>query len=417
MIGMWQQEAAGFRLYLGLRARFCASAGRDLVARHWQWFLLAGMLVPGLPIVSIFMVPARLFGQSLSPSFGLSHRLGMLALFQAAGVLWLLPQKAILHGGRFRLFVETLPVGFVTRCAVSGVLLAVADVLLFVPVLSGAMLFGPMSTGLPGQAFGVADALTVLLDIVFLQLGMLERLPLMVVGALSADGLLPAAYSSKSGVFGAAMLAAAVAILLTTARLAARFDPVRAFGCARRPVRGGTTGRRLLSRVSPTVRIQIGALGERPWSVGACCLLAGAIPFGTGALIGAFGHDGRSPIVAILGMAGVALLLSGLYRVLRAAHAGARTMMATLPVARSFWPVRDICLVAGFGMMPLPVFLYPLVAYRLVSPAMLGAVSLTYVGLIAGLRTVLGIGARFRLLVSLALAMAWAGSAIAGVVR
>lgn len=407
----WHDRAWGMWRYLVLRGRFFIQASDAVVARHWQWFLFAGLLTPGLPVVSLFMVPAALFAQDLSAAHAFGWHFGVTLLFEAGALAWVLPQRRFLRGGAFRDYIRTLPISGIARCTVSSVLLFVVDILLFMPAVIG--------TGMAGHAtiFDLACDIEKMLAfvaiILMVQLGIVERLPFLLLAGLPADIVFAAAASIADSTAAMLVLSGAVACALPCAVLAMRAERFRA-------CRAGKVGRpvgrlRPKARLPAVWRVQFGILARNPVISAGCAVLSVAVPVGAGALIRAFDYDGRAPVAIVVGMAIVAFVLANLYRLLADAHAMARPLFMTLPLSRNFWPIRDCCLVVGLGMVPLIVFGGILLAHRLVSQWAFMGLAAGYVVLLALLRVVVGTDTRFRFMLAAAFSIAWAGAAIAGV--
>ncbi|WP_133258734.1 hypothetical protein [Novacetimonas cocois] len=406
-----RERAWGLWRYLVLRGRFFIHASDAVVARHWQWFLFAGLLTPGLPVVSLFMVPAALFAQDLSAAHAFGWHFGVTLLFEAGALAWVLPQRRFLRGGAFRDYIGTLPISAIARCTVSSVLLFVVDILLFMPAVIG--------TGMAGHAtiFDLAcdieKTLVFVAIILMIQLGIVERLPFLLLMGLPADIVFAAAASIADSTVAMLVLSGAVACALPCAAFAMRTERF----CVGRAGQVGRLAGRLRPglRLPAVWRVQFGILARNPVISAGCAVMSVAVPVGAGALIGAFDYDGRAPVAIVIGMAIVAFVLGNLYRLLADAHAMARPLFMTLPLSRHFWPIRDCCLVVGLGMVPLFMFGGILLAHRLVSLWALMGLAAGYVALLAVLRAVVGTDTRFRFMLAAAFSIAWAGAAIAGV--
>ncbi|WP_133251129.1 hypothetical protein [Novacetimonas pomaceti] len=407
----WHDRAWGMWRYLVLRGRFFIQASDAVVARHWQWFLFAGLLTPGLPVVSLFMVPADLFAQDLSAAHAFGWHFGVTLLFEAGALAWVLPQRRFLRGGAFRDYIRTLPISGIARCTVSSVLLCVVDILLFAPVAIGVGMMEHAT--IFDLACDIEKTLAFVAIILMVQLGIVERLPFLLLAGLPADIVFAAAASIADSTAAMLVLSGAVACALPCAVLDMRAERFRA-------CRAGKVGRpvgrlRPKARLPAVWRVQFGILARNPVISAGCAVLSVAVPVGAGALIRAFDYDGRAPVAIVVGMAIVAFVLANLYRLLADAHAMARPLFMTLPLSRHFWPIRDCCLVVGLGMVPLIVFGGILLAHRLVSLWALMGLAAGYVVLLALLRVVVGTDTRFRFMLAAAFSIAWAGAAIAGV--
>ena len=84
-----------------LRFHWYIRTSGELVLRHWQWFVLACLVVPGPPVVSVFLHAASLLAASVSPVLGPEQHFLVAMVIEVAAVLWILPQRHALSGGAF----------------------------------------------------------------------------------------------------------------------------------------------------------------------------------------------------------------------------------------------------------------------------------------------------------------------------
>jgi len=255
--------------YCALRLHWYVRASGQALLRHWQWLLIAALLVPGFPVGSLLAAVARALLIIVSPQLPMPPRLFGIAVVIVVAVLWVLPQRQSILGGKFASYAATLPVSPLAGLVVDLTILLAANIL-------------------PLLLFAVAMAGE---------------------GSLSALSLL--------GLFAAAL--AAQFLLLRLDHLPAIF-------------RGAVTGPRWKEALSPALSIQLQILAERKGAVFLRTAAALGIALAADRLIIAFGLDGRSLPVSIVAAAMICLLVSGLYRPLHDAHRHAARFLTTLPL-------------------------------------------------------------------------------------
>jgi hypothetical protein len=161
----------------------------------------------------------------------------------------------------------------------------------------------------------------------------------------------------------------------------------------------------------------LGALVELP--LPAITRIAAALGFAglAGAFAAAVHFDARALPAAIVGLALAALVLAGLFRLLRDTHRPMAAFLATLPLPRWHLAAGDLRLVLTIGLVP-PLML--LVWFGVLDAAVLLpllAVTIAYLGLLALLRLPALWGGRLGAMLAALIAAGWAGSAIAMVLR
>jgi hypothetical protein len=142
-----------------------------------------------------------------------------------------------------------------------------------------------------------------------------------------------------------------------------------------------------------------------------------ALALGANRLIAIFQFDSRSLPTAILTMALIGLLLAGLYRTLFDAHKAMARYLATLPVVRRYWAVRDTGFVLLLNGIVLVILLAPQIAQGLTSLAVFAALATAAQALLVVLRWPALYAGGSRLIYSIVLAGIWSGTAIAAVMR
>lgn len=167
----------------------------------------------------------------------------------------------------------------------------------------------------------------------------------------------------------------------------------------------------------PLLRADLQALAEHPASSGSRLLVALLAAAGAAAIATAFQFDPRALPVAIAGLALAAFILADFYRLLRDAHAPIRAFIATLPLPAHHLLLRDLLTVLTLGALP---YLTLAVWFGVFDPGSLLAFALlavAYAGLLAALRLPVLRGGHLGAMLAALLAAAWAGSAIAMVLK
>ena len=121
------ETAQMYRRLVRLRLRWYFRTSGELVLRHWQSFVLACMIVPGPPVVSVFLAGASLLSMPVSPALAAAQRFFVATGIDVAAVLWILPQRHALSGGAFMRYAGALPLPRGVRRGVEATLLAVAN--------------------------------------------------------------------------------------------------------------------------------------------------------------------------------------------------------------------------------------------------------------------------------------------------
>lgn len=394
-----------------LRLRWYARVGRDLLARYWQWALLATLLVPGAPIVAPFLRFAELLGLAVAPGPGMAGHALLTVVIDLVAVLWVLPQRRALLGGAFMGYVASLPVPRHVRLGVGATMLVVANG----PLLLAA---GLAAARIASQAEGMylAGCFLVVLGLAGVaQYAALSRRLVVLGGVGVGDLLLAAGLDAPSapgrwGLAGAA-LAGAVAVAGFGERLAV------AGGRWRRLRAGRVVVRDRAGIVAPAVRVQWGILADRPvlsvLRIGAAVALA----FGVARLVALFDFDIRAVPTLIVAVAVIGLLLAGLYRTLSEAHRAAAGYLASLPLPPRYWPLRDTGFLMLVNLVPLAVLLRPQGRQGGSLLAVLAGLAVAGQALLVLLRWPVLHGGRHRLVLSLLLAAGWSGAAMAAVSR
>lgn len=400
-----------------LRLRWYVTATAHVVRRHWQWFVIASLVVPSAtPPTQIVKALAFPVVGMVRPGHEVLWYALHLALVQAAALGWVWLQREALAGGPMASYASTLPFRRVIVHRANAALLLVADSLLLLPGLA-ALIITPAQPGdLPAGIFHAISVAALVLMALSAQQAALERDGFALSLAL-APGMPWAwslAHNDTPGAWMLLALTASAALVLVYWTPALRMPRSAA---RRRPrEKPATAGLSTTHWLPITARIQANALlvDQLPATT---LRLAAAIGIVVGAdlLIGVFGFDARTLPTAILAMAASALILSGSYRGLASAHASMDRYSAALPLAKSFWIARDIGFVMLLAVLPLAILLVPLIKHT-TAPAwprlVLAAADL---GLIALLRLPLLVTKRQTVLVGALLAGGWSAAAMAAI--
>ncbi|GAA4498860.1 hypothetical protein [Gluconacetobacter tumulicola] len=390
-----------------LRLEWYGRLGRDLLARHWQWALLATLLVPGAPIVAPFLKFSVLLGAVVAPGVGMAGHALLAVVIDLAAMLWIMPQRRAVSGGAFMGYVATLPVSRPIRQAVEATMLAVANG----PLLPVAGLAAARAAVLADGAYRACGFLAVLGLAALAQHAVVTRRLLPLGGVAMGDLLLAMGLDAASPPARWCLLAVALAVAVAgvggcPAGLGGRW-------------RRGRTGpgavmfdRRRI--VAPALRVQCGILADRPvvsvLRIGAAVGLA----MGGARLVELFDFDTRAIPTMIVAVAATGLLLAGLYCTLSDAHRAAAPYLAALPLPPRYWPLRDTGFLMLVNLVPLAILFRPQGRGLL---AVSAGLAVAGQALLVALRWPVLRGGRHRLVLSLVLAAGWSGAAIAAVSR
>ncbi|GAA4487524.1 hypothetical protein [Gluconacetobacter asukensis] len=395
-----------------LRLEWYGRLGRDLLARHWQWALLATLLVPGAPIVAPFLKFSVLLGAVVAPGVGMAGHAVLAVVIDLAAMLWIMPQRRALLGGAFMDYVATLPVGRRVRLAVEATMLAVANGPL---LLSAGLAAGRIAAPADGP-YPVYCFLGVLGLAALAQHAVVTRRLVLLVGVVVGDVLLAAGLGAASPVERWCLLAAALVGAGAVAHVGSRLAVAGGQWWLRRarPATGVLDRARF---VPPALHIQGGILADRPvlsvFRIGAAVALA----LGVARLVALFDFDTRAVPTMIVAVAVIGLLLAGLYRTLFDAHRAAAGYLATLPLPPRYWPLRDTGFLMLINLVPLAILFRPQARQGGALLAVFAGLAVAGQGLLVLLRWPVLRGGRYRLMLSLLLAAGWSGAAMAAVSR
>ena len=396
-----------------LRLRWYSRTSGELVLRHWQWLVLACLIVPGPPVVSIFLYAAALLAASVSTALSPAQHFLVAIVIDLAAVLWILPQRRALSGGPFMRYADALPLPRGVRLGVEATLLAAANSLLLVSAgIAMAHVLSPLR-----DPYASCCLLVLLALAAIAQQAILTRRYIVLLGVILGNGVLAAGLaapiSAARWLLPIAAIGSAVIGMLRTERFK-RAGGRRWFGLGWRSV---GTGLRILARRAPTLLIQCKAVAEQPAQTILRFGAAIALALGADRLMAAFHFDGRTLPTAILAMAAISLLLAGFYRVLGDARNVMASYLAALPVPSHYWPVRDTKFVLLLNGVPLVILLSPQIMRGLLSLLIVFGLAVTYQVLLVLLRWPFIHGGRRSLIYGVLLTALWSGAAIAAVSR
>ncbi|GBR01123.1 hypothetical protein [Acetobacter oeni] len=393
------------------RLRWYARTGGALLLRYWQWILLACILVPGTPVVSLFTDTALLMQLSITPGTGLLRHLLLIAGTEALAILWTLPQKEALSGGMFSHFSETLPLPRSTQTGVEATLLAVANSPALLVTGLAVLTLPPTQPAL--YTIWCLIALFTLAAIA--QSAALHRRRLVMTGIVPASLALATGLAMPAS--PARWLLPALAIITACLPLFARHHS--GHSDQHRKIRPksqfATRVASSLTDRAPALLIQCKSLAERPATTSLRLIAALSLAVGADRLIRLFSFNARTPQVLILTMTVICLVLTGFYRHLITARHIMTPFLATLPLPRYYWLVRDTGFMLMLNTIPLMILCAPLILRGPVPVVTLLTLACYCQLLLALLRWPTLHGGRRSLLYGVLLSVAWSGAALAAV--
>jgi hypothetical protein len=402
-----------YRQLVQLRLRWYMRASGDLVLRHWQWFVLACLIVPGPPVVAILLHAASLLSASVAPGMAPAQHFFVALVIDVASVLWILPQRHALSGGSFMRYADVLPLSRGVRLSVEVTLLAAGNTVMLVSAgIAVARIWSPLS-----DPYAPCCLLALLGLAISAQLAVLNRHWIVLPGIVLGNGALAAGLAAQGAGARWLLLAAAIGGATVGMLVAVRFK--RAGGTVRLLLRSGALGSalRLLARRAPALLTQCRTVAERPAQTILRFGTATALALGADRLMATFQFDERAFPTAILAMAVISLLLAGFYRMLRDARSAMESYLAALPLPPGYWPIRDTKFVLLLNGVPLVILLSPQIMRGLLSLLIVFGLAITCQVLLALLRWPIVYGGRRSLLYGVLLTALWSGAAIAAVSR
>jgi hypothetical protein len=385
----------------------------ELVLRHWQWFVLACLIVPGPPVISVFLRTASLLAVSVSPALAPEQHFFVAIVLDLAAVLWILPQRHAVSGGAFMRYAGTLPLPRGVRLGVEATLLAAANSVMLVS--AGIAMADRLS---PLRDPYASCCLLALLGLAAIaQQAVLTRRYIVLLGVILGNGVLVAGLAAPVHSARWLLPIAAIGGAVISMLGAERFERTGGWGRLGLGWRPVGIGLRVLARRAPVLLMQYKAIAERPAQTILRFGTAIALALGADRLMAIFHFDGRALPTAILAMAATSLLLAGFYRTLADARSAMAGYLAALPLPPHYWPVRDTKFVLLLNGVPLVILLSPQIMRGLLSLLIVFGLALAYQVLLALLRWPVIHGGRRSVIYGVLLTALWSGAAIAAVSR
>lgn len=397
------------RLFLRYRLRWYAVSTGRLLLRHWQATVLTlGVLSPA---ATPFLL--QTLANSILTFFSIEHSLfwhfAYLILLQTIGVLWAGVQRNNIAGGEFMSYASTLPVSSNQRRRADLGVLLLANGLLFVPIISAAIVLATLPLPLLEKTsrYLVMGVFTLLA--IAAQLSLLDRRYARWLAILVIDFLLSASLTWAAQLAGwllqALLLIIALVLVIKPSR-PARGHP---WAFQHGSIKAAQTTMSVWRATFPFAAIQIKAMFKDQ-------IVATFLRFGiaTGFTLGAVAlfniaqFDQRALPIAIIALAGIALVASGFFRALQSVHEPVNAYIKSLPVSKQFGARKDTIFVATLSVPFLCIVFYPLLMRDLISTLAAFAVGIAYMLLIAALRFTQLYGGRQSVLLSALLAAFWA---------
>lgn len=388
------------------RLRWWGQACGRIFLRHWQWFVLAAVLIPaGTPLRALLLFLATPIVQALQPGHGPAWYLAHLGAIELLGAAWILVQRNALAGGDFAVYLRALPLGAFQRMVADVAVLIPANTLLLAPLAAAWLTASAFGGADGGMAYARLSALALLT--LQGQLALIARRPRMVLPLLLGNAALTWNLSAQG---------APAAWLLLAGALGLGLHMLVAAPGVRRGARSSVTAMRRMPAqfggvLPPVWRIQAKALATAASCARASALLA--IALGANVLMEAFDFDARALPTAALALAALALVIAGWYRSLHDAQAPMAAYHRTLPWARRFWPRQDLRFVICLGLLPALAVLVPWWVHWPQRAASAAALLAGYGGLLAALRIPVLRGGRQAAILAVLTASAWSVAAVA----
>lgn len=400
------------RLFLrlvGMRMRWYASETGRVLLRHWLWFVVAATALPLPALVHGLASPlTELFARERGAATLLAHLLAL----HAFSATWAALQRRAISGGPFMRYASSQPLSRNVRRGVDLIVLAAADNLFLVAFVI-AVAISPHAAAT--TTWRLAVLATVLVLALAIQLAILEKNWIVIAAIAIAD--IPIAVALAAQGTALSWLALTAAPVLVAAAFLSHW-PQELEAISGKALRSVWSRRgRLLPRLPLPLHIQCKALGHHSISVMLRIGAAFGLALGADILIEIFAYDSRSLPTIVAALAAIAIICSGLYRILAKAHAGMAAYLRALPTHIGFWPIRDMALVAQIGSLPLLILLIPAVAHGLAAAPALVGLACADLALIAAMRWPVAHGGRYAVLLSVALAGFWSTAAMAALAR
>ncbi len=388
---------------VGLRLRWWSRVTMQAFARHWQWFVLAGVLVPrGTPLGRILDFLAAPLLRLVMPGQSFGNYAVLLLMCAALASLWVLSQFKALEGGAFSSYLFTLPMSAVQQLAVNALVILPADAILLVPIAA----FLLRLPAAHGHASGVmaVEVLCLLALLGMMQIAILaRRKDLWVLQFLALWVLAVALACNSVSLF---VVVALGGVVFSFYQICHMPSGVWSVVIGRYHNAWVMCQSNLIAYLPPAARIQWRALGADQALWGRLLTIL-VILVAADTLLIAFDFNDRSVAVLIVASAALALVVAGWFRALNRRHAAARAWLNTLPLRAQFWPMKDTALLCLIGAVCALPMMGAVCLHDAVASSAAAVILLAYLLLIALLRIVVVHAGRQTTLCSVLLVAGW----------
>ncbi len=374
-------------MLLRKRLRWYALATGCLVLRRWQALLLIlGLFAPmGVSLLSQLKSLAFPVLLLMAPEDSFVWRYTYICALQALAVIWIMMQRDQVSGGAFMQYAESLPLSRQQKHAVDALLVSTANSPLFLMPVAAICWFYVQDGGTFAWLLHCLFILVFLLLMTFGQLKALDRQYTAWAGIAVANISLAAAAGG-----GQAAELILLGCALAIARPWAAIVPASIHLPYRRALhrRFSTVfSKASFSRVHPAAFIPLHFL-LRQSLVQSLAKIAVALGIATVALglMAVWDYDERIVPLAVIALACIALVISGLYRDLHMAHDAAQAIVGAFPLPDKWERKFDTALLMMLGLPFAAVLGGVIVFYHARLLAAVVLASATFLGLIGILR-------------------------------
>ncbi|MEC5160917.1 MULTISPECIES: hypothetical protein [unclassified Janthinobacterium] len=374
-------------ILLRSRLRWYALATGRLLLRRWQALLLTLAVLAPMGVSLLSQVKSLAFPVLLlmSPEDSFAWRYTYICTMQALAVIWIMMQRDQVGGGEFMQYAQSLPLTRKQRSTVDLLIVSTANSPLFLMPIAAICWFFVQDQSAFAWLLHCLFILVFLVLMTITQLQALHRQYTAWTGIAFANILLAWAPGSSptAQLILLGLTLASVGLWESVVPAPAHIPFVRALQNSFFKALSMAS----LSRVHPAAFIPLHfllrqslaeTLGKVVVSIGIAALALG--------LMAVWEYDERIVPLAVIALACIALVISGLYRDLHMAHSAARPIVAALPLPDKWERKFDTALLMLLGM-PFAAVLGSVIVFhhaRLLAAVLLA--SATYVALIGILR-------------------------------
>lgn len=320
-------------MLLRKRLRWYALATGRLLLRRWQALaLLLGLLAPiGVSLLSQLKSLALPVLLLMSPEDSFAWRYMYICALQAFAAIWILMQRDQVSGGEFMQYAESLPLSRLQKRAVDVFVVSTANSPLFLMPVAAICWFYVQDKGPFAWLLHCLFILVFLILMSFAQLNALGRKYTAWAGIAVANISLAAAAGAGQTeqliLLGGAL--ASVALWTVIVPVNAHLPYLNAL----RRMWSTVFSKASLSRVHPAAFIPLHFLLRQSFvqSVTKIAVALGIAAVAL-ALMAVWDYDERIVPLAVIALACIALVISGLYRDLHRAHDAARAIVGAFPL-------------------------------------------------------------------------------------